>query len=321
MLEVRDVRTYIPTTDGDVKAVDGVDFSLYRGEAFGIAGESGCGKTMLALSIMGLIPTFTKRIVQGEVMFKGRNLLKCSNKELTDVRGRKIAMIFQEPMTSLNPTLSIGTQISEIIIRHEALDREKANTKAAQMLDMVRIPTPRRVLSQYPHQLSGGMRQRVMIAMALACQPEILIADEPTTALDVTVQAQILDLISDLQEKVGTSTVLITHNLGIIAEFTTRLMVMYLGKVMESGDVFEVFDNPRHPYTQGLLNAIPKMGRRSAMRKDRLEEIKGSVPSPLRAPSGCKFHPRCRKAMSICKDTEPDLWRIGKNHYLRCWAN
>jgi peptide/nickel transport system ATP-binding protein len=320
LLEVQNLRTYIPTIDGDVKAVDGVNFSLYRGEAFGIVGESGCGKTVLALSIMGLVPTFTKRIVQGRVLFRGRDLLQCSSKELNEVRGRSIAMIFQEPMTSLNPTLSIGTQLSEIIIRHEGLDQEKATMKSAELLDMVRIHSARKILSQYPHQLSGGMRQRVIIAMGLACKPEILIADEPTTALDATVQAQILDLIKDLQEQAGISTIWITHNLGVIAEFTTRIMVMYLGKVVETGGIFQIFDNPLHPYTQGLLNAIPKMGTRSRTGKNRLEEIKGVVPDPLRAPQGCKFHPRCHKVMPICMEKEPDLREIGGNHDVRCWA-
>jgi oligopeptide/dipeptide ABC transporter ATP-binding protein len=318
-LEVRQIRTHIQTLLGDVKAVDGVDFSIQRGEAFGIAGESGCGKTMLALSIMKLFPPFTQFKLQGEAWFRGVDLLKCSKKELQDVWGNRISMIFQEPMTSLNPTLSIGTQITEVIARHESLDPSAAERKALELLDLVKISSPKRILKQYPHQLSGGMRQRIMIAIALACKPEVLFADEPTTALDVTIQAQILDLIKTLQDQAGTSTILITHNLGIIAEFTSRVMVMYLGKAVETGSVFDLFDRPVHPYTQALLNAVPKMGMRSKGGKKRLEEIKGSIPNPLSMPSGCKFHPRCPKAKETCREKEPDLQEIGTNHYVRCW--
>jgi oligopeptide/dipeptide ABC transporter ATP-binding protein len=292
LLDVQALKCYLPTIDGVVKAVDGVDVSLYRGEAFGIAGESGCGKSMLALTIMGLAPAFEKRIIQGKVLFKGKNLLQCSQKELNRIRGSKIAMVFQEPMTSLNPTLSIGTQLIETLIRHEEISAQEATNRAIQLLEMVNIPTGRKMLSQYPHQLSGGMRQRVMIAMALACQPEILIADEPTTALDVTVQAQIMSLIGELQKSIGTSTILITHNLGLIAEFATRIMVM---------------------------NAIPKLGKRSKTGKTRLEEIKGAVPNPLKAPVGCKFYPRCNYAKSICENEEPHLKKITMKHHVRCW--
>ncbi len=321
LLKVEGLKCYIPTIDGEVKAVDGVDFSLRPGEAFGIAGESGCGKTMLALSIMGLAPAFAQRLIQGRVLYRGRDLLQCPPKQMSDVRGKKIAMIFQEPMTSLNPTLSIGLQLREVITRHEGLSDEEANHKAARLMDMVRIPTPRRMLARYPHQLSGGMRQRVMIAMALACSPEILIADEPTTALDVTVQAQIMDLVRDLQRQVGTSTILITHNLGLIAEFAERVMIMYLGRVVESGGVFDIFDHPRHPYTQGLLKAVPRMGQRSRMgQKSRLAEIKGSVPSPQMAPRGCKFHPRCHQIEPICRQEEPKLDMVSETHQVRCWG-
>lgn len=321
LLDVQALKCYLPTIDGVVKAVDGVDVSLYRGEAFGIAGESGCGKSMLALTIMGLAPAFEKRIIQGKVLFKGKNLLQCSQKELNRIRGSKIAMVFQEPMTSLNPTLSIGTQLIEILIRHEEISAQEATNRAIQLLEMVNIPTGRKMLSQYPHQLSGGMRQRVMIAMALACQPEILIADEPTTALDVTVQAQIMSLIGELQKSIGTSTILITHNLGLIAEFATRIMVMYLGRVLEISDVYDLFDNPLHPYTQGLLNAIPKLGKRTKTGKTRLEEIKGAVPNPLKAPVGCKFYPRCNYAKSICENEEPHLKKITMKHHVRCWRH
>lgn len=321
LLDVRALKCFIPTLDGVVKAVDGVDVTLYPGEAFGIAGESGCGKSMLALTIMGLAPAFEKRIIEGEVLFKGRDLQKCSQKELSRIRGSKIAMVFQEPMTSLNPTLRIETQLTEILIRHEEISTAAATRRAAELLDMVNIPSPKKILSNFPHQLSGGMRQRVMIAMALTCKPEILIADEPTTALDVTVQAQIMTLISDLQKNIGTSTILITHNLGLIAEFAKRVMIMYLGKVVEAADVYDLFDNPMHPYTQGLLNAIPKLGRRSKTGKFRLEEIKGAVPNPLNAPAGCRFFPRCTQAKSICENNEPELNRVKDNHYVRCWQN
>ena len=319
LLDVKRIRTHIQTLLGDVKAVDGVDFSVHKGEAFGIAGESGCGKTMLALSIMRLFPPFTQFKLQGEAWFKGVDLLKCSKKELQDVWGNRISMIFQEPMTSLNPTLTIGTQITEIIVRHENLDFSAAERRTLELLDLVKISSPKRMLKQYPHQLSGGMRQRIMIAIALACKPEILFADEPTTALDVTIQAQILELIKTLQEQVGTSTILITHNLGVIAEFTRRVMVMYLGKVVESGSVFDLFDRPAHPYTQALLNAVPKMGMRSKGGKKRLEEIKGSIPNPLNMPPGCKFHPRCPKAKETCREKEPVLQEIEKDHSVRCW--
>ena len=320
LLEVKDLKTYLPTVDGIVKAVDGVDFSLGYFEPLGIAGESGCGKTMVALSIMGLVPFFTKRTLQGEVLFKGKDLLKSEDKELSEIRGNQIAMIFQEPMTSLNPILTIGTQISEIFIRHERLDQTSANRRSAEMLELVKIPSARKILDQYPHQLSGGMRQRVMIAMALACKPEILIADEPTTALDSTIQAQILELIKDLQKQVGTSIIFITHNLGIIAESTNRVMVMYLGKAVEMGSVFDIFDHPMHPYTQALLNAVPKLGMRSKLGKKRLEEIMGAVPNPLNLPPGCKFHPRCPRTNKMCEEGEPELQKIGDHHFVRCWV-
>lgn len=320
LLEVKDLKTYLPTVDGVVKAVDGVDFSLGYFESLGIAGESGCGKTMLALSIMGLVPFFTKRTLQGEVLFKGKDLLKSEDKELSEIRGNQIAMIFQEPMISLNPILTIGTQISEIFIRHEGLDQTSANRRSAEMLELVKIPSARKILGQYPHQLSGGMRQRVMIAMALVCKPEILIADEPTTALDSTIQAQILELIKDLQKQVGTSIIFITHNLGIIAESTNRVMVMYLGKAVEMGSVFDIFDHPMHPYTQALLNAVPKLGMRSKLGKKRLEEIMGAVPNPLNLPPGCKFHPRCPRTNKMCEEGEPELQRIGDHHFVRCWV-
>jgi peptide/nickel transport system ATP-binding protein/oligopeptide transport system ATP-binding protein len=319
LLEVKHLRTHIPVIDGIVRAVDGLDFSLGSHESLGIAGESGCGKTMVALSIMGLAPFFTKRILQGQVFFKGKDLLKFDNKELSEIRGNKIAMIFQEPMTSLNPILTIGTQISEIFIRHEGVDQTSAHDKSIEMLGMVSIPSARKTLGQYPHQLSGGMRQRVMIAMALACRPEILIADEPTTALDSTIQAQILELIKDLQNQVGTSIIFITHNLGIIAESTQRVIIMYLGQAVEMGSVFDLFDRPMHPYTQALLNAVPKLGTRSKEGKKRLEEIMGSVPNPVSMPSGCRFHPRCPKRNRKCEEHEPELWEAGSGHLVRCW--
>ena len=319
VLEVRNLRSYISTVHGMIKGVDGVDFNLRRGEAFGVAGESGCGKSMMSLAIMGLVPSYGQRLVQGEVWYKNRDLLRCSQSEMNAIRGKELAMIFQEPMTSLNPTLSIGLQLREIIERHEGVTRQQANKKAVDLLDMVRIPSPEKTMQRYPHQLSGGMRQRVMIAMSLSCQPEILIADEPTTALDVTVQAQIMSLIKELQTKVGTAMILITHNLGLLAEFASRVMVMYLGRVIEAGTICDIFDRPQHPYTKGLLNAIPHIGRRSRQNKRRLEEIKGSVPNPLTAPQGCKFHPRCPKAKSICIEKEPNVTQIQGDHSVRCW--
>ena len=321
LLDVQALKCFIPTLNGVVRAVDGVDVTLNQGEAFGIAGESGCGKSMLALAIMGLVPAFEKRILAGKVLFKGRDLLQCSQKELSGIRGSRIAMIFQEPMTSLNPTLRIETQLTEILLRHAEISAAAAVRRSAELLEMVNIPAPQKLLARFPHQLSGGMRQRVMIAMALACQPEILIADEPTTALDVTVQAQIMTLITDLQKNIGTSTILITHNLGLIAEFAKRVMIMYLGKVVETADVCELFDNPMHPYTRGLLHAIPKLGQRSKTGKYRLEEIKGAVPNPLNAPAGCRFYPRCRQAKPICENKEPHLYKVKDNHYVRCWPD
>jgi len=321
LLDIQGLKCYIPTIDGIVKAVDGVDVSINRGEAFGIAGESGCGKSMLALAIMGLIPAFQKRDIQGRVLFKGKDLLQCTESEMNTIRGNKISMIFQEPMTSLNPTLSIGTQLTEILLKHEKISKKEANSRATELMKIVNISSGRKMLSQYPHQFSGGMRQRVMIAMALACQPELLIADEPTTALDVTIQAQIISLISDLQKNIGTSTILITHNLGLIAEFATRIMVMYLGRAVEIGGVYDLFDNPLHPYTMGLLNAVPKLGRRSKIGKVRLEEIKGTVPSPMNAPKGCTFYMRCNYAKPICSKKEPGLEEISAARYVRCWRH
>ncbi len=321
LLEVTNLCSYIPTTYGLVKGVDGVDFTLNRDEAFGIAGESGCGKSMLALTIMGLTPSFGRRIIKGHVFYKGRDLLKLSQKEITDVRGKEIAMIFQEPMTSLNPTFSIGFQLREIIMRHDGFTQQEANRRAVELLNLVTISSPQKILSNYPHQLSGGMRQRVMIAIALACRPKILIADEPTTALDVTVQAQIIDLIRELQKQVGTSTILITHNIGLLAQFVSRVIVMYLGRIIESCTIYDLFDNPRHPYTQGLLAAVPQIGRRSTFGKNRLAEIEGAVPHPLAAPTGCKFHPRCHQMKPICQQEEPALRRINANHHVRCWES
>lgn len=319
LLEVKALRTYLPVIDGVVRAVDGVDFSLEKFESLGIAGESGCGKTMIALSIMGLGSFFTNKILRGQVLFKGNDLLKYNDQELSEVRGNKIAMIFQEPMTSLNPVLTIGTQLSEIFIRHDGLDQTSARRKSIEMIEMVRISSAPKILTQYPHQLSGGMRQRVVIAMALACKPEILIADEPTTALDSTIQAQILELIKDLQNEIGTSIIFITHNFGLIAEVTRKVMVMYLGQAVEIGSVFDLFDHPRHPYTQALLNAVPKLGMRSKGKKKRLEEILGAVPNPLNMPSGCRFHPRCPKTKKQCGEHAPELQEMGSGHLVRCW--
>ncbi|MBO8127007.1 MAG: ABC transporter ATP-binding protein [Firmicutes bacterium] len=315
LLEVRNLKVHFYTEEGLVPAVDGVSFDLDAGKTLGIVGESGCGKSQTSLAIMGLIPMPPGRIPEGEIIFKGEDLLKKSDKEMRHIRGNEISMIFQEPMTSLNPVFTIGDQIMEAIILHQKVSKQEARKKAAEMLRLVGIPSPEKRLDEYPHQLSGGMRQRVMIAMALSCNPSLLIADEPTTALDVTIQAQILDLMRDLKEEIGMGIMLITHDMGVIAEMADEVVVMYAGKVVEKAPVTELFDNPLHPYTHGLLGSIPKLNEQV----DRLEAIPGTVPNPYHMPKGCRFNPRCEYAKEICKVKDPVLEEYADGHSAACW--
>lgn len=318
LLEVRDLKTVFRTEQGVVTAVDGVHFALSHGDTLGIVGESGCGKSVTALSIMRLIPQPPAKIARGEIMFKGEDLLKLPLGRMRRIRGKEIAMVFQEPMTSLNPVFTAGKQISEAVALHEGVSSREAMGKTVEMLHLVGIPSPEKRIRDYPHQLSGGMRQRVMIAMALSCGPSILVADEPTTALDVTVQAQILRLIADLQERIGMAVILITHDLGIVAQMTKRVIVMYMGTIVEGADVDSLFKNPLHPYTQGLLHSRP-VYYKDLGRKKRLEEIKGSVGSLLRPPAGCYFSPRCPFLKPICREGRPTLREIGPGHVVRCF--
>jgi len=315
LLSVRNLKTYFHTDEGVVRAVDGLTYDLAKGETLGIVGESGCGKSVHALSVMRLIPTPPGKIVEGEIWFEGRNLLTLSDEEMRHIRGNRIAMIFQEPMTSLNPVLTIGEQIAEAVILHQKLDKKTAWDRAAEMLERVKIPLARERVKDYPHQFSGGMRQRVMIAMALSCNPSILIADEPTTALDVTIQAQILDLIRELQQEFHMSVIVITHNLGVVAEMTDNVVVMYAGKPVEHTDVKRVFRDPKHPYTWGLLHSIPKLHER----RERLIPIEGQPPSLIDLPPGCPFAPRCPFAMEICVQEDPPDVDIQAGHYAKCY--
>ena len=322
LLEVSDLGTWFYTRQGIVKAVDGVDFHVASGETLGIVGESGCGKSMTALSLMRLIPDPPGRIVSGSVKLAGRDLLKISEEEMRGVRGNEISMIFQEPMTSLNPVMTIGKQISEALILHRNLDRKAALKRAVEMLDLVRIPEPGQRSKEYPHQLSGGMRQRAMIAMALACNPKVLIADEPTTALDVTIQAQILELIVELQREFSAAVILITHDLGVIAETAKRVIVMYAGRKVEEAAVGEIFARPMHPYTVGLLNSIPRldlMRGQTERNVERLQEIPGIVPPLFDLPTGCAFAPRCIKADDLCRRERPAYEEKQTGHWAACW--
>jgi peptide/nickel transport system ATP-binding protein/oligopeptide transport system ATP-binding protein len=319
LLDVQGLETHFFTFDGVARAVDDVSFHLDRGEVLGIVGESGCGKSVTAQTIMRLIPEPPGRIVGGRILFDGVDIASLSMEAMRGIRGNRIAMIFQEPMTSLNPVFTIGNQISEMFIQHEGLSRKAALEKAVAMLKRVQIPAPERRVQAYPHQLSGGMRQRVMIAMALACNPEILIADEPTTALDVTVQAQILDIMLTLRQDYDTAIMMITHDLGVIAEIANRVVVMYAGKAVESARTEVVFEDPKHPYTRGLLKSIPKLGNRATHGRQRLSEIQGMVPGLLNMPGGCAFHPRCRHAMDVCRSTVPELKETDEGHTVRCW--
>jgi peptide/nickel transport system ATP-binding protein len=316
ILEVRDLHTQFDTLDGVVRAVDGVSFDLAPGETLGIVGESGCGKSVTSLSIMRLVPSPPGRIAGGAIRLEGRNLLDLSEAEMRAVRGDAISMIFQEPMTSLNPVQTAGAQIVEAIRLHRAVSAAEARARALEMLKLVRIPSPETRLDEYPHQLSGGMRQRIMIAMALACDPRILIADEPTTALDVTIQAQILDLLRDLRERTGTAIMLITHDLGVVAELAHRVIVMYAGRIVEEAPVDLLFADPQHPYTLGLLGSIPRLGSDG---DERLTAIEGMVPNPHALPPGCRFSPRCPLADARCKSEQPQLREIGRGHRAACW--
>ena len=315
VLDVRDLRTYFHVMDGTVRAVDGVGFKIRRGGRLALVGESGCGKSVTALSIMRLIDQPPGEIASGEVWFDGRDLLTLSDTEMRNVRGGEIAMIFQEPMTSLNPVLTVGDQIMEAVKLHQKVGNKEAHEIAIGALRDVGVPAPERRTAQYPHELSGGMRQRVMIAMALSCKPKLLIADEPTTALDVTIQRQILELIKVLQERTGTALLLITHDLGVVAETVEEVVVMYAGRIMETGTVDEVLLQPRHPYSRGLLESIPSRGRRGHP----LHVIKGVVPNPFRMPGGCKFEPRCPFSWEQTKAEEPQLYDLGGGKSARCW--
>jgi oligopeptide/dipeptide ABC transporter ATP-binding protein len=315
ILEVKNLQTHFTTEYGIVRAVDGVDFKVNRGQTLGIVGESGCGKSITSLSIMRLIATPPGKIAGGEVILKGENILTYSEEKMRRIRGNEVSMIFQEPMTSLNPVYSVGEQIAESFRIHQKLGRKEAWNKAVEMLKLVGIPSPEKRAKQEPHELSGGMRQRVMIAMALACNPSLLIADEPTTALDVTIQAQILDLLKKLQEDFGSAIIMITHDLGVVAETCDMVAVMYAGKVVEYTNVDSLFEQPKHPYTEGLLNSIPRVDQD----REELTAIKGSVPSPTDMPVGCRFAPRCPYATDLCHERLPELTTLANEEQVRCW--
>ncbi len=315
ILQVKNLKTYFYTEEGVVPAVDGLDFTLNDGETLAIVGESGCGKSVTSLSILRLIKNPPGKIIDGEILYRGEDLCKASEKRMRQVRGDEISMIFQEPMTSLNPVFTVGHQIMESLIYHQNYTKAKARERAVEMLRLVGIPDPEKNVECYPHQISGGMRQRVMIAMALACNPKILIADEPTTALDVTIQTQILRLLTDLRDKTGTAIILITHDLGIVAQTAENVMVMYGGQAVEYSDVKSIYKKPLHPYTVGLLKSIPKLHEE----QEKLYNIKGSIPSPQEFPKGCRFSPRCEECMDVCRDHMPDLVTMDDGRKVRCW--
>ncbi len=315
LLEIKDLTVEYVTFNGTVRAVDRVWLTIDKGETVGMVGESGCGKSTVSLAVMRLLPNPPARIKSGEILFEGEDILKKSEEEMKQIRGGKISMVFQEPMTSLNPVYTIGKQVSESIIVHQKVSRAEAKQKAIEMLKLVKIPNPEKRFYEYPHQLSGGMRQRVMIAMALSCNPKLLIADEPTTALDVTIQAQILELISELKRQFNMSVLLITHNLGIIAEMANRVFVMYAGQVVEEAPCDELFDYPLHPYTEALLKSIPRL----ESGKGPLHTIPGSVPDLMNLPSGCRFHPRCSLAIQVCREKEPSLMKVNDKRRVRCF--
>ena len=317
LLTVEGLKTHFFTPSGVVKAVDGISYDVREGETLAIVGESGCGKSVGALSIMRLVASPPGRIVNGSVMFDGIDLLAVSEQQMRTIRGNRIAMIFQEPMTSLNPVLTIGKQITESLELHLKMDRAEAQRRAVELLEMVGIPDAPSRLKQYPHQFSGGMRQRVMIAMAMSCNPRLLIADEPTTALDVTIQAQILELIKDLSAQLGTAVIIITHNLGVVARYADRVNVMYAGKIIERGTAIDIYENPQHPYTQGLLDSVPRLDED---RKLRLESIEGMPPDLMELPGGCSFRPRCRFAVDRCAEETPPLMPVDDGHTAACWV-
>jgi peptide/nickel transport system ATP-binding protein len=314
LLEVRNLKTYFRGEEGISRAVDGVDLALPRGRTLCLVGESGCGKSVTALTIMGLVPQPPGQIDAGEILFEGKNLLAFDREAMNALRGDRIAMIFQEPMTSLNPAFTIGDQITEVILRHRKVSPAEARTRAIEMLRRVRIPAPEQRIDEYPHKLSGGMRQRAMIAMALALDPQLLIADEPTTALDVTIQAQILELLRELRAEFGMSLLMITHDLGVVAEVADEVAVMYAGRVVERADVATLFRRPGHPYTIGLLASIPKL----TVDQDELPVVEGTVPNPTMQPEGCRFHPRCPFAIDACRTTDPALVAIAPGHEVAC---
>lgn len=315
LVEFKNLKTYFYTEDGVVKAVNDVSFKIREGETVGIVGESGCGKSVTSMSLMRLIPSPPGKIVSGDILFEGKSILALSEAEMREIRGNKMSVIFQEPMTSLNPVFTVGFQISEAVILHQKLSKEEARKKAIEMVKLVGIPRAEKIVDSYPHELSGGMRQRVMIAMALSCNPKLLIADEPTTALDVTIQAQILDLMRNIKEKLNTSIMLITHDLGVIAEMADYVVVMYAGKVVEESDVKNLFAKPMHPYTTGLLKSKPSINQEDK----RLYSIPGQVPNPIGMPDNCYFCERCEKAMDICRKKIPPLVEIEPGHKVACW--
>ncbi|MCX8117615.1 MAG: ABC transporter ATP-binding protein [Desulfobacterota bacterium] len=318
LLQVKDLKTYFYTDAGVVKAVDGVSYELEEGETLGLVGESGCGKSVSALSILRLIAYPPGRIIGGEILFEGRDLLKIREDEIRQIRGNQIAMVFQEPMTSLNPVLTIGLQIGEALELHRKMKKREAREESLRLLRMVGIPDPERRIDDYPHQLSGGMRQRVMIAIALSCNPKLLIADEPTTAVDVTIQAQLLEVIKELTSRLGTAVILITHNLGVVARYVNRMAVMYAGRIVEQGRARDVYAHPRHPYTLGLLASVPRLDQ---PRKKRLVPIMGQPPNLISLPPGCSFGPRCSFRVERCLRERPELRPVGDGHFAACWVD
>ncbi len=318
LLDVKELEVSFDTYAGEVKAVRGVSFYLDKGEAIAIVGESGCGKSVTAQSIMRLIPSPPGRVKNGTIMFNEKEILKLSEREMQAVRGSEMGMIFQDPMTSLNPTMTIGKQITEGLIKHRHLSKQQANEEALRMLKLVNIPNAEKRLKQYPHEFSGGMRQRAMIAIALACNPKLLIADEPTTALDVTIQAQIIELMQELQKELNTAIILITHDLGVVADMAQRILVMYAGKIVESGSLEDIFYRPQHPYTWGLLKSVPRL---DAKQKEELMPIDGTPPDLFAPPAGCGFAARCEYCMNICKEKQPEFLQVGEGHHAACWLS
>ena len=318
LLEVKDLKTHFFTMDGVVKAVDGVSYDLEEGETLGLVGESGCGKSVSALSVMRLIPNPPGRIVGGEILLDGEDILKVDMDDMRNIRGAKIAMVFQEPMTSLNPVLTVERQITETLQLHMGMTKQEAQREGVNLLTRVGIPDPESRIKQYPHQFSGGMRQRVMIAMALSCNPRLIIADEPTTALDVTIQAQILDLMKSLTTEFGVALIVITHNLGVVARYADRVNIMYAGKVIERGNAREIYSNPRHPYTVGLLRSVPRL---DLPRRAKLDPIEGQPPDLINLPAGCSFRDRCKWAIDKCATESPELMETGEGHLSACWRS